>query len=228
MIGSSLTQKLLSSEYKLVRMPLGLLDTQLAQRLSPRSRVRLTIERGLGTLDTRIGHLVADSELVERGALLRDHADFAEHAVEGYERAGELRREAEQAEEHARAEADQKRADAERQEQERIAQALREEQQAEQEAKRQARETAAAKRREARERAAAQEQKASQERAAKEQKVSARAQRATAPAKSTLHEAAKEKSAASQKRGQAAELSRLAETEKRSRQTQRTQNRGTS
>jgi hypothetical protein len=134
MIGTPLAQKVLRLEYKVLRAPLGALDARLARRLSDRSRLRLTVERGLAGADAAAGRLLNDDALLRRASMLRRHAETAEQAVEKSERAAQLRSAAEQSKEQSRSEAADKRTNARREERERVARARREEEQAERQA----------------------------------------------------------------------------------------------
>lgn len=115
-----LARKVLHAEYTLLRTPLTVVERQLLTRcFADDSRVRVSAERALGSLDATAGRLLADPELVLRGQALRQrpasHEDGAE--VDGQaERLPAQGREIEQA----------GTADAERrqQERERVAEAL--------------------------------------------------------------------------------------------------------
>jgi thiol:disulfide interchange protein len=221
MIGTSLARKVMEFQYKILRAPLQALDSQLGQRLHGGSRLRIITERGLARADATAGRLLNADDLARHGILRFEHAETAERAAKEADRAGELRAAAEQTREQARTEAEQTRAKARREERERVARAGREAQQAKREAVNQARQEAAAKKREATKRAKAQTEQARQRRSAKDQQVAEKNQRAIAPATAALKEAAKGKSAASAQRAQADKLARLAETEKTSRQRDR-------
>ncbi len=59
MISNTLVRKAVQVEYALLRTPLAAVNRRLASRLGTESKVRLTVERGLGTLDAVAGQLLS-------------------------------------------------------------------------------------------------------------------------------------------------------------------------
>ena len=69
-------------EYKVLRYPSQLVGTRIvAVRLPAESGFRMAYERLLGTLDLRVGALLADPELTNRGRALTRRVEVVEKAV---------------------------------------------------------------------------------------------------------------------------------------------------
>ena len=69
-------------EYKLLRYPSQVFATKVvAARLPAESGLRLAYERLLGNLDLRIGALLADQGLTDRGRVLTRRAEGEEQSV---------------------------------------------------------------------------------------------------------------------------------------------------
>jgi hypothetical protein len=190
MIGTSLAQKVLRAEYSMVRTPLGAIESGLTSRLPARSRFRAAIHRGLANCDAVAARLTRDQSLTHRADLAMRQADTIEHSVSLSDQADELRDAALRRQEEADR-AREKRTQAARQERERVARAQREEEKAKQEAESRAAAEAADRKKAAAQRASTRQQQAKKERAAQEHRVAERTQRASAPAKAALKDAAK-------------------------------------
>jgi hypothetical protein len=216
MIGTPLARKVLRLEYSLLRAPLRVLDSRLANR----PRLHLPLERVLAASDATAGRLLGDPSLARRGETLREHADTAARAVALSTEAQQLREQAREVKEQGVAEADRKRNEARRTERQRVAEAVEQEEQAEREAEQRARDEANQKKQAAAARAEQRRNQASAARSATEKRVNARTERATAPAKSALKDAAKVKADADERRADADKLADLADTEKQTRREQ--------
>jgi hypothetical protein len=72
-IGNTLVRKAVQVEYSLLRTPLAVVNRGLASRLGTQSKVRTTVERGLGTLDAVAGQLLAKPSANGRKASNDEH-----------------------------------------------------------------------------------------------------------------------------------------------------------
>lgn len=68
-------------QYKVLRLPATVLQSQVVGRLDTESPARLAFEKALGSLDTAIGKLLADDQLARRGTALSRRAQVLETAV---------------------------------------------------------------------------------------------------------------------------------------------------
>ncbi len=191
----------LSTPYKLARLPLSLFDSTVTERLPEGSAPRLVVDRAIGSADRLAGSLLRDPAIAERGAarLERSHrlatathleeraaakrAQAEDRAVTGLERADEAE---EQGKQQARAEADEA----------------------------EARKKAAAEKRAAARKDAASQRKEREKAAARTQRSSAQAK-----AKDRLEDAGETKKSARGKRAESERLDELADTKKRQRTT---------
>ena len=55
-------------QYQIARVPLQLIENQMAARLGSEAPARLFYERSLGAIDATVGNLLGDPELAKRGA----------------------------------------------------------------------------------------------------------------------------------------------------------------
>jgi hypothetical protein len=65
-ISNTLVRKAVQVEYSLLRTPLAVVSRRLTGRLGRNSKVRLTVERGLGTLDAVAGQLLSEPQTDNR------------------------------------------------------------------------------------------------------------------------------------------------------------------
>jgi hypothetical protein len=72
MIRNTLVRKAVQVEYSILRAPLAIVNRGLASRLARDSKVRLTVERGLGSLDAVAGQLLSKPSSAQRNGH-RDH-----------------------------------------------------------------------------------------------------------------------------------------------------------
>jgi hypothetical protein len=62
-------------QYQIARVPLQLIENQMAARLGSEAPARLFYERSLGAIDATVGNLLGDPELAKRGATLIERSD---------------------------------------------------------------------------------------------------------------------------------------------------------
>jgi hypothetical protein len=208
-------------EYKVLRLPATVVETQLVARfLDEESRVRLAYEKALGNVDAAVGRLLDDEALTRRGTALSRRAEVLENAVALEEKAAQRKAEADEALRAQKAQAADQRRTAEK---EKAAEARR------------VREQAAAEKRRVKEQAAAQEKAAAQEISANaeaqlraerdrlaqaEQQIEQRVAERTAAPKAQLDRAVELQGEADDERAQAERLAQLADAERESRQAQ--------
>ena len=209
-------------EYRAFRLPATLLQTQILVRfLDEESTVRLGIERILGTVDEKIGTLLADDALMTRGRALRRRSQILEKAVELDAVADQRRAAAEATEREGIKQAEQKREQARITQREGVQQALRDEQQDKRRAEQEAQARVVAEKKRAEDEARAKVQLATSQLAAQEAKISASVRVRTAAPKAQLSEAAQEKKTADAERAKAERLASLAAAERDSRKAAR-------
>ena len=115
-------------EYKALRLPAHLLETQIvAKYLADDSAVRLGFERALGSLDETAGRLLHDDGLTRRGSVLKRRADVLGQAVELEEKAARRKVEADEKLRSEQQQAAGQREKAEREQREKAEQVLAEE-----------------------------------------------------------------------------------------------------
>lgn len=81
MISNPLVRKAVQVEYAILRTPLAVVNRQLAGHLADSSRVRLSVEQGLHSLDTVAGRLLTTSK-PEVDPATTDSADAPSRPVE--------------------------------------------------------------------------------------------------------------------------------------------------
>lgn len=81
MILFSLPRKVLRLQYIVARLPLGMIERQMAQRWDDEAPVRLAYERMLGVVDGAAGALLGDRELMDRGHREMQQADMLARAA---------------------------------------------------------------------------------------------------------------------------------------------------
>ena len=69
-------------QYQLARIPLQLIEAQMAAWMGSEAPPRLFYERWLGGLDATVGNLLGDPKLEERGAALIDGSDALDRAAQ--------------------------------------------------------------------------------------------------------------------------------------------------
>jgi hypothetical protein len=68
-------------QYQIARIPLQLIEDQMATRLYAEAPVRLFYERSLGSVDAAIGNLLGDPKLKQRGTALVERSDALSRAA---------------------------------------------------------------------------------------------------------------------------------------------------
>src|SRR4051812_33489487 len=68
-------------QYQIARIPLQLIEDQMAARLYKEAPVRLFYERSLGSVDAAIGDLLGDPRLKQRGTALIERSDALSRAA---------------------------------------------------------------------------------------------------------------------------------------------------
>jgi hypothetical protein len=211
-------------QYQIARLPLQLIEDQVAARLRSEGPARLLYERSFGALDATVGKLLGDPQLEKRGAALVERSNALSKAAK-IDATATLNRQ--QADAKLAATHDQVVTDINEARDAAEQQAVEARTKAEQR-KRAADETAekrtVAAKKQADE-AAAQRNKAAQ--AAKRQqeaKIGAAEQRATKAAESKLDDAQAKRSEAASRRAQADRVEELANIEKQKRRSDRVNN----
>ena len=69
-------------QYQLARIPLQLIEAQMAAWMGSEAPPRLFYERWLGGLDATVGNLLGDPKLEKRGAALIERSDALGHAAQ--------------------------------------------------------------------------------------------------------------------------------------------------
>ena len=69
-------------QYQIARVPLQLIENQMAARLGSEAPARLFYERSLGAIDATVGDLLGDPELAKRGAALVERSDALGRAAQ--------------------------------------------------------------------------------------------------------------------------------------------------
>ena len=69
-------------QYQLARIPLQLIEAQMAAWMGSEAPPRLFYERWLGGLDATVGNLLGDPKLEERSAALNDGSDALDRAAQ--------------------------------------------------------------------------------------------------------------------------------------------------
>jgi hypothetical protein len=212
---------ILRLQYRLIRLPLQLVEQRLMTRLDDEAPARLLYERSLGVLDSTVGNVLGDPELQLRGTALAERSEALARAATLDARATAKREEAEnelksqrqktiQDQKQARAAKEQEIEDARKDAEERKRAAAADAKQRADAAKKQADDVAAqrkdsvaaAKRRE-------------------EAKIRAAEESVAAAADSKLDDAKDKRAEAAGKRAQANRVEELADAEKRRRQAER-------
>ena len=205
-----IARTLLTTEYKLLRLPLTVLEGRVVGRLDEESRVRLGFERTLGALDSTVGRLVGDEALSRRGAKQVHRAEILTKAVTLEEKAELRRAVADEVLTEGQQEAERERRAAEERARAEAQQVLEHEQQAKQAAAQKAKATAKARAKSAEQKAEARlslvEERADEQALQVKKRTKAR----TAAPKAQLEEAAELSAIARKERAAAEKDSRRA------------------
>lgn len=209
-------------EYKALRLPATVLQTQVAVRfLDDDSKLRLGFERALGGLDERVGTLLADEQLTTRGRVLRRRTEVLEKAVELEQVAEQRKAAAEATLREGTQKAQRTRKQATEQQRQAVQRTLQEEQADKARAEREAKSRAAAEKKRIEAQARAQEQAVVSQLEAQESRIDATERARTAAPGTQLAGAVQEKQTADAERRKAERLAQLAEGEKQRRRAAR-------
>jgi hypothetical protein len=208
-------------QYRIVRLPLQIIEERVVARMGSEAPARLLYERSLGLLDAAVGNALGDSRLAKRGGALAERSDARR-------RAAQLDAAAEQARQQSSADLKAKNDKAIEDKQDARAAREREVEEARssaQEQKRAAEETAAQRTAAAKKQAddVAAQRKNSAEAAKRDghARIRANQQKAAAAAKSKLDDAQARRTNADTKRAQADRVEELADAEKHKRRSAR-------
>lgn len=211
----------LGFQYRIARLPLQVIEDQMAARMGAEAPVRLFYERALGTLDATVGSMLGDSTLKMRGSALAERAD-------SLSRAARLDAAATAKEERAGAELDatlDKAAEDQKQAQHAklsdISDARTEAEQRKTAAAEAADKRTAAAKQQTDEVAAQRTRSVEEAKRDAQAKIRAREDKASAAARSKLDDAQAKRNDAESKRAQADRVEELADLEKQKRQTAR-------
>jgi hypothetical protein len=69
-------------QYQIARIPLQLIEEQMAAWMGPEAPPRVFYKRSLGALDATVGNLLGDPKLEKRGAALIEHSDALDRAAQ--------------------------------------------------------------------------------------------------------------------------------------------------
>ena len=69
-------------QYQIARIPLQLIEEQMAVWMGSEAPPRLFYKRSLGALDATVGNLLGDPKLEKRGAALIEHSDALDRAAQ--------------------------------------------------------------------------------------------------------------------------------------------------
>lgn len=221
---SEIPFKVLRFQYRIARLPLQVIEDRVVARMGAESPARLLYERSLGALDATVGNALGDAELEKRGAALAERS-------EALGRAAQLDATAAQTQEDATADLNAKRTEVAQAQKEARATKQREAEEARtaaEERKRAAAEVAekrtAAAKRQADELAAQRTKAAEAFKRGEQARIRAAEQKATAAAESKREDARAKRNVAASKRAQADRIEKLADVEKRRRQSERANN----
>ena len=208
-------------QYQIARLPLQLIEEQLAARLAAEAPARLFYERSLGALDVTVGNLLDVPELRRQGTALVKRSSILSEAAHLDATATRNREQADTKLEDARDEVVTDLTEARDATEQQVVEARTEADQRKREADAAAEKRTAAAEKEA-DKAVAQRQKsAAAVKRQREAQVRAVEQAATVAAESKLKDAQAKRSAAASKRAQADQVDELADVEKAKRRSER-------
>ena len=218
----TLPRSVAALEYKALRLPATLLQTQVVVRfLEEDSKLRLGFEKALGTLDEKAGSLLANDTLTDRGRVLRRRSEILGKAVELEEVADQRKAAAEATLREGKKKAAKTREQARDAQQKDVQQALREEQADKARAEREAAARLDAEKKRVETQTRAKVQAVTSKLDAQESRIDATERARTAAPKAQLSGAVQEKLTADAERTKAERLADLAAAERRSRKAAR-------
>jgi hypothetical protein len=214
-------QAVLRFQYRIVRLPLRIIEERVVARMGSEAPARLFYERSLGLLDTAVGNALGDLRLAKRGGALAERSDALHRAAQLDAAADQVRQ---QSSADLKAKGDKAieeqqdaRAAKEREVEEARSRAEEQKRAAEEAA---AQRTAAAKK-QADDVAAQRKNSAEAAKREKQARIRANEQKAAAAAKSKLDDAQARRTQADNKRAHADRVEELAGAEKQKRRSER-------
>jgi hypothetical protein len=205
-------------EYKALRLPATLLETQVVVRfLAEDSALRLGFEKALGTIDEKAGSLLGDEGIATKGHALRRRSEVLGKAVELETKAQARKESAQQKLKAGTEQAEQTREQARKAQREGVQEALREEQAEKRRVEQEAKARLAAERKRVEDEARAKAQAVTAQLDEQEQRIDEVTRARTAAPKAQLGDAVAEKKAANAERSKADRLAKLAADERESR-----------
>lgn len=214
----SLPATFLRLQYRVVRLPLQLIEDRVMTRLDAEAPARLLYERSFGTLDAAVGSVLGDVRLQASGAALADRSDTLSRAARMEAAADAKREKADYAMESKRNELDAELKDARNARREEVEEARESAQRRTSRAARSAQRTTAAVK-EGVDRAANRRASAVEEvRKGEQDAIRSRENAVVTAAESKVDDAAAKRAAAAAKREKAARVGEMASAEKARRQ----------
>jgi hypothetical protein len=205
-------------EYKALRLPATLLETQVVVRfLAEDSALRLGFEKALGSIDEKAGSLLGDEAIAKKGHALRRRSEVLGKAVELETKAQARKESAEQKLKAGTQKAEQTREQARKAQREGVQEALRDEQAEKRRVEQEAKAKLDAERKRVAAEARAKAQAVTSQLDAQEQRIDEVTRARTAAPKAQLGDAVAEKKAADAERAKADRLAKLAADERESR-----------
>jgi hypothetical protein len=218
----TLPRSVAAIEYKALRLPATLLQTQVVVRfLDEDSKLRLGFERALGGLDEKAGALLANDALSERGRVLRRRSEILGKAVELEAVADQRKAAAESTLREGRKKAESTRKKAQETQRTGVQKALRDEQAEKARVEREAQARAQAEKARVEEQAEAKIQAVTSQLDAQESRIDNTEKARTAAPKAQLEDAVAQKNPADAERAKAERLSQLADAERDARKAAR-------
>jgi hypothetical protein len=211
-------------EYKALRLPATLLETQVVVRfLAEDSAVRLGFEKALGRLDEKAGSLLGNEALESRGHALRRRSEVLGKAVELEAKAEARKQSAQDALKTGTEKAERLREQARKTQRDGVSEALREEQAEKRRVEQEAKARLAAEKKRVQDEAKAKAAAVTSQLEAQEQRIDDVTKARIAAPKAQLGEAVAEKKAADAERSKADRLAQLADDERETRRAARAQ-----
>lgn len=219
----TLPRSVAAIEYKALRLPATLLQTQVVVRfLEEDSKLRLGFERALGALDEKAGSLLSNKALADRGRVLRRRSEILGKAVQLEEVADQRAAAAEATLREGRKKAAKTREQAVLAERQGVQDALREEQAEKARIEREAADRAKAEKKRVAAQTQAKVKAVTSTLDAQESRIDATEKARTAAPTAQLEDAVAQKKTADAERAKAERLAQLADAERESRKAART------
>lgn len=205
----SIPMSILRLQYKIVRIPLQLFETNVVQRRDTEDPARLAYERTVGTLDKVIGGALGATDIERRGSKLVERTDDLARASRLDELADETEAQADQKLKSAREAAHKERAAAAEAADDAAREARREAEERKQQAAQDAEERAAAEKQRADELAASRVEEARKAEEKQREQIAKVEEIVSAPAEAELADAAEHQEEAEAKKEEAERIEKL-------------------